>query len=43
MPKGDRGLLTYKKDESPNPLSYQNTNEIAVKSILKKNAAFTIP
>ena len=43
MPKCDRGLLHIRKDNSPNPFSYPNPNEIYVKAVAKKDGAFSMP
>jgi hypothetical protein len=43
VPKGDRGLLYIRKDDSVNPFSYPNPNEIYVKAVAKKDGAYSMP
>ena len=43
MPKGDRGLLYLRKDDSVNPCSYENPNEIYAKSVARNDGAFSMP
>lgn len=43
VPKGDRGLLYLRKDDSVNPFSYPNPNEIYVKAVAKKDGAYSMP
>ena len=43
MPKRDRGLLTLKKDNAPNPFSYTNSTDIYGKIIAKKDGQFSMP
>jgi len=42
IPKRDRGLLTIRKDNAPNPCSYQNTVDIYNKMLLKREGAFSM-
>ena len=43
VPKEDRGLLYIRKDDSVNPFSYPNPNEIYVKAVARKDGAFSMP
>ena len=43
VPRGDRGLLYIRKDDSVNPFSYPNPNEIYVKAVAKKYGAYSMP
>jgi hypothetical protein len=43
VPKGDRGLLTMKRNEFPSPFSYPNPNEIYCRSVAKHEGAFSMP
>ena len=43
MPKGDRGLLTLKKDIKPNPFTYENAVEVYKRVLAKREGAFSMP
>ncbi len=43
VPKGDRGLLYIRKDDSVNPFSYPNPNEIYNKAVAKKDGVYSMP
>lgn len=43
VPRGDRGLLTMKKDFLPSPFSYKNPNEVYNKAVAKHDGSFSMP
>ena len=43
IPKQDRGLLTMKRDEAPNPFTYKNSSDIYIKVMGKSSSVFSMP